>query len=141
MIIHDLIAVFFDKIISLSTLYVLPHHLADELLESDLGRPAELFPRFGWVAQKSFDFSRSEITWIDSDDNARLVSVNLCDHSNLIEACAFPADTYAKLFRSGIDEIAHTVLNACCDDEILGLVLLEHQPLHLDIIARVAPVA
>ena len=39
------------------------------------------------------------------------------------------------------DELAHAVLLAGGDDEVLGLLLLQHQPLHLDVVARMAPVA
>ena len=42
---------------------------------------------------------------------------------------------------ASVDELAHRVLLAGRDHVILGLVLLQHQPLRLDVVARVAPVA
>ncbi len=47
----------------------------------------------------------------------------------------------AKLFGGGIDKVAHAVLHAGGNDKILGLVLLQHQPLHFHVIPGVAPVA
>ena len=47
-----------------------------------------------------------------------------------------PTSSAAKLTNSRT-----RVLLAGGDHEVFGLVLLQHQPLHLDIVARVAPVA
>ena len=52
-----------------------------------------------------------------------------------------PADRHAELRGGRLDELAHAVLLAGGDHEVLGLVLLQHQPLRLDVVARVAPVA
>ena len=51
------------------------------------------------------------------------------------------ADPYAKLGCGPGDELPDRVLLPGGDDEVLGVVLLQHQPLHLDIVLRVAPVA
>jgi hypothetical protein len=64
-----------------------------------------------------------------------------CVVAFFIDPVAAPGDDYADLGRRGIDEIAHAVLHAGGDDEVFGLALLQHQPLHLDVIAGMAPVA
>ncbi len=48
---------------------------------------------------------------------------------------------HAKLCGCCIDEITYAILNTCGNYEIFRLILLQHQPLHLHIIAGVAPVA
>lgn len=62
------------------------------------------------------------------------------DDANFILAAAPPANFHIQ-FRSGnVHELANTVLPPSCDDVILGRILLQHQPLHFHIIARVSPV-
>ena len=47
----------------------------------------------------------------------------------------------AEFRGGGIDEVAHAVLHAGGDDEVFGLVLLQHEPLHFDVVPGVTPVA
>ena len=47
----------------------------------------------------------------------------------------------AGLFERRLDELAHLVRLAGGDDVVVGLVLLQHQPHRLDVVAGVAPVA
>jgi hypothetical protein len=42
---------------------------------------------------------------------------------------------------AALDELAHAVLHAGGDHEVFGVVLLQHQPLHFDVVAGMAPVA
>ena len=53
----------------------------------------------------------------------------------------FQRNGHAELLGGRIDEIAHAVLHAGGDDEVFRLVLLQHQPLHLDVILGMSPVA
>ena len=59
----------------------------------------------------------------------------------LVHAVALPAHVEAELRGDRVDELAHAVLHAGGDDVVLRPLLLQHQPLHLDVVARVAPVA
>ncbi len=52
-----------------------------------------------------------------------------------------PGEVEFEEFGAALDELADAVLLAGGDDEVLRLVLLEHEPLHLDVVAGVAPVA
>src|SRR5258706_134377 len=54
---------------------------------------------------------------------------------------ALPLDRDSRCPGRELHEIAHAVLLAGGDHEVLGLLLLQHQPLHLDVILGVAPVA
>ena len=63
------------------------------------------------------------------------------DRTDLVDAHTAPSDAHPKLFGRGIDEIAYAILNTCGDNEIFRLILLKHQPLHLDIIPSMTPVA
>ncbi len=52
-----------------------------------------------------------------------------------------PADFHAEFLGGSVDEVPHAVLHAGGDDEILGFVLLEHEPLHLNEVLGMSPVA
>ena len=52
-----------------------------------------------------------------------------------------PGEVHLEQGGAALDELADAVLLAGGDDEVLRLVLLEHHPLHLDVVAGVAPVA
>ena len=61
--------------------------------------------------------------------------------ANLIHTFTLEGNDNAKLQRRRkFDELAHAILYARRNHEIFGLVLLQHQPLHLDIIARMTPI-
>src|SRR5262249_25982440 len=79
---------------------------------------------------------RAEIVRVDCDDAAAILVV-----AALLFALALPGDAHAELPARGDDEFAHGVLLARGDHEVLGFALLQDQPLRLDVLARVAPVA
>src|SRR5688572_20830054 len=54
---------------------------------------------------------------------------------------ALPAHPHVQLCRGQFDEFANAVLLARGDHEIVRALLLEHEPLGLDKIARMAPIA
>jgi len=59
----------------------------------------------------------------------------------LVHALPFKAHRDAQCGCGPGDEFAHAVLHAGGDDKVLGLVLLQHHPLHAHIVLGVAPVA
>ena len=59
----------------------------------------------------------------------------------LVEARALPGEVEFEQLGAALDELAHAVLLAGGDDVVLRLLLLQHEPLHLDVVAGVAPVA
>lgn len=69
-----------------------------------------------------------------------LVRIDRLHGGSLIQAFALPFQAQAQFGRCGIDEISHRELTARGDDEIIGLFLLQHEPLHLHIVAGMAPV-
>ena len=54
---------------------------------------------------------------------------------------AVPAKLHAELGRRPIDERSHGILLASGNDVVFGLRLLEHEPLRVNVVPRVAPIA
>src|SRR5437899_5607592 len=128
-------AVLADEGITLCRLEVSRDHLLDKLVEAGAGRPAKLSLRFGRIAEEGFHLGGTEVAWIDSDDDVAVAIVGL-----LVEAASLPCEVQLKPRSAALDELAHAVLLPRGDDVILWLVLLEHEPLHLDVVAGVAPI-
>ena len=62
-------------------------------------------------------------------------------HADLIHPLALPFNLHSQFIRGRIDKVPDTALDARGDDEVLGRLLLQHQPLHLNIVPGVSPVA
>ena len=124
------------KPLALGFLEILAHHLAYQFRKADFRLPAQLFPCLPRVAEQTAHLGRTEVTRIDCHDEAPLLVV-----SAFVASSSFPAEMHPKLFCRGDDEFAHAVLLAGGDHEILGLFLLQHQPLRFHVLAGVAPVA
>src|SRR3954453_12155197 len=96
------------------------HHQLDELLEPHPGLPAQLLLRLAGVAQEVIYLRGPVVVRIDFD-----VLI-------WVEPLAGECDL-------------HGLPNAVClagrDDEVVGLIGLEHHPHRLDVVGRVAPVA
>jgi len=102
--------------------------------------------RLGRIAQQRLHFGRPEVARIDPHDHvarrqARLLAFHLVDHPHLVDAFALEAHRHAQFARGCLDELAHAVLLPGGDHEVFRRVLLQHHPLHLDVISRVTPVA
>src|SRR3990167_8450224 len=63
------------------------------------------------------------------------------EHSDFVYPLALPTDFHAELAGGGIDEVPHAVLAAGGNHEVFRRVLLEHEPLHFNVVFGVAPVA
>jgi hypothetical protein len=97
---------------------VLDHH-PDQLRKADPPLPAESIARLARVAAQLVHLCRPEISRIDLD----------------VAAPVEPGRREGEL-----DEIAHAVRLAGRNDVIIGLLLLQHQPHRLDIVAGKAPI-
>ena len=80
------------------------------------------------------------------ENNTPLVDFNeaaarLCVIAFFVDARAVPAQRNIDFLCGDVDELPHRMLLAGRDHEVLGLVLLQHAPLHLDVIACMAPIA
>src|SRR5687768_14099359 len=95
-------------------------HHADELLEADSGGPAEASAGLGSVATEVVDLGGSKVSWIDFD-------------------VVVPVEVGVS--EGDIEEIADAVGLAGRDYEIIGSVLLKHQPHGLDVVAGESPIA
>src|SRR6266446_4019440 len=130
-------SVSFDELVALRQFQILAHHLAHQLPKRCTRYPTQLQPGFRCVAEQCFDFGGTKIAWIDRDD--ALSGLNIV--ALFIEAVALPSDPDADFLGGKIDEVAHRMLLTCGNHEVLRFVLLQHQPLHLDIIPCMAPIA
>src|SRR5712692_10923726 len=129
-------AVLSRQLVALRLFQVLADHFGDQLRKTHLRSPPELLPRLARVAEQAFHFGRPEITGVNGDDAAAFLVM-----AALFPSFSLPADRDPELLRRRVRKIAHAVLLARSDHEILRPVLLQHQPLRLDVVARVAPVA
>jgi hypothetical protein len=111
-------------------------HLADELVEAGARSPAEFALCLACVAEQGFDLGGAEVARVYRDDDfAGLVD------GFFFDAGALPGEVEVEQFGTALNKLTHAVLLAGRDDVVLRLLLLQHEPLHLDVIAGVAPVA
>src|SRR5689334_2689047 len=133
---------------SLSTRFVevMRHHFIDQLIECSAWLPPQTVACFTWIAQQRRDFSGSEITAVDSDygvagrNSVRGITVDPRDHAHLGDALPSPLENNTEPCRGTLNELPHTMLFSGRDDEIARHLLLEHQPLHLDVVSRMSPI-
>jgi len=108
----------------------------------------------GRVAEEGVYLGRTEIAGVDADNDipwanapraaplgAGAVGIDRLDDPGLLYPLPFSAQADPQHLGCGLDEAAHRVLLPGSDDEILPLIELQHQPLRLDVVAGVAPVA
>ena len=95
------------------------HHL-DQLLEGHLRPPPELLRRFRRIGDEKVDFGRPEELRI-------LLHIVAIVEANVTER--------------GFAEIAHRARVPRADDVVVGVVLLEHSPHRVDVVAGIPPVA
>ncbi len=121
MIIESNIAMTLDEFIALRCLQVFAHHLGNKLFETDLGCPAQLGLRLARITQQGFHLCWAEMARVNRDDTLAGVVVAL-----FRDTLALPVDRYVQLPGRRVDKIAYTVLHTRGDNEILGLLLLQH---------------
>src|SRR6266496_2640363 len=96
------------------------HHHLDQALEGDLRLPAEHAQRLARIAVEVIDLGRPEVPRVDLDV---LLPVEIQRAERDVQALADAVGFSGR------------------DDVVVGLVMLEHHPHRLDIVAREAPVA
>ncbi len=128
---------------------IVRNHLNAHFLCGDFWHPAEFLFCFAGVSQQGFDFGGAEVAGIDADDGlGGWIPGQARDDifggedgvADFINALALPGDLHTQLGGGPFDELAHAVLHASGDDKVLGLVLLQHHPLHAHVVFGVAPV-
>src|SRR5712691_2596285 len=95
-------------------------HQADQLGESELGRPSQFLSRLRGVTLEEVDLRRTPKARVDDD---------------------VPLPVEARVPERQLDELLHRVGLARGDHVIVRVLLLEHEPHGLDVVAGVAPVA
>ncbi|RUS30879.1 hypothetical protein BC938DRAFT_478823 [Jimgerdemannia flammicorona] len=111
-------------------------HLSDKLVKRDLLLPAKLGLSLGRVAEQEVDLSGAEILLVDTDTDFARLSVL----AHLVHTLALPDDLATRYGKRLLYEGPHRVRLSRRQHEVLRLVLLEHQPHPLDVVARMAPV-
>ena len=120
-------------------LEVLLDHLADQFLEGGAELPSDLLLGLGGIAEEKFDLSGAEVLGIDFNQDAILIvgiNTNLVDGAGL----ALPLDGSANNGECTLDELANGVGLSGGQDVVIGLLLLEHAPHTLNVVAGMAPI-
>merc|ERR1719199_537081 len=112
-------------------------HLADQFLEGGAELPSDLLLGLGGIAEEKFDLSGAEVLGIDFNQDAILIvgiNTNLVDGAGL----ALPLDGSANNGECTLDELANGVGLSGGQDVVIGLLLLEHAPHTLNVVAATA---
>ena len=122
-------------------------HFGDEFFESGFRAPAELIESLGRIAEQGFDFGGPEIARVDFNDRLAGLQFDIlvagddfADGTGFADSLTLPRDFDAEFVGGGIDEVAHRFLATGSNDEVVGFFLLQHQPLHFDVVAGMTPV-
>src|SRR6266496_3679180 len=113
------------------------HHLAHQFAECGAVVPSEDLVGLCGVAQQTRHLGRPEVSRVHPDDGRAGRGVE----RHLVDARPAPLDAPADMAERALDEFADRMRFAGRQHKVVGLVLLEHQPHALDIVARMAPVA
>ena len=118
---------------------ILLHHFSHKLREGGGKLPSNLLLGLGGVTEEKVNLGGTEVLGIDSNQDPVLVvgvNTNFIDGSGL----ALPLDGGTNNGKGALDELTNGVGLSGCQDVIIGLILLEHAPHTLDVIAGVAPI-
>src|SRR5258706_388554 len=124
-------------------------HLFHQIGKLHLWFPLKLGPCLARIAKQGVHLGGTKIARVDPDqglvDGRRAALGSWAGYAlgdgRFLRALAFPAQFDSHLARGRRRELADAVLLARSDDEVFRLLLLQHQPLHFDIVLCVAPVA
>ena len=112
-------------------------HDADKVFERGLGGiPSQLLTGFGGVAPEVDHVGRTVEVGADFDQDTPCRLVNAL----LVDALTAEFEFDADMAEGMVAEITDAVLHARGDDEVVGALLLQHEPHALDIILGIAPV-
>jgi hypothetical protein len=139
----------FAQVVFSGLFQIFADHFSDHVFECDLRGPAELFLCFGRVAQQGFHFCGAKVSGISGNNGlaggwvpgigCRVSGAG--EYGFFVYARTFPFNFYSQCPGRNIHKIPHRMLSARGNDKVFRLVLLEHEPLHLDIVFGMAPVA
>ena len=142
-----MVAVGLEQRVAAGDVEIVCDHLGAHFLDGDFGDPAEFFLRLGGIAEEGFHFGGAVVSGIDADDDVTHghgrgeVVIHCGDGGDFLFALAGESELDTGLAGGHADEFAHGNLLAGGDDEIVRSFLLEHHPLHTDIVLGMAPVA
>mmetsp|Transcript_35635 Transcript_35635/g.55613 ORF Transcript_35635/g.55613 Transcript_35635/m.55613 type:complete len:228 (-) Transcript_35635:599-1282(-) len=113
------------------------NHVCDQLIQSNLGLPSQQFLSLGGVRLQKVDFGGAVISGINPDDDL----AGLLVLTDLLVSLSFPNQLNSLLGKSQHHKLSHGILNSCTDNEIIWLILLQHQPHGLNIFLSMSPIS
>src|SRR6266567_786986 len=122
------------------------NHFSTHFLSSDFRNPTELCFSFARIAQQGFNLGWAEVTWIYAYQNIAcfyrrgLSAFNGDNCSNFVYAMTLELKRYPQFCRCPDDKLPHRILDTGGNNEVFRLILLQHQPLHLNVILCMPPV-
>ena len=121
---------------TLGRLQIMAGHFADEFFKAGCWFPTETGFCLRRVPQQVFHFGWSEISGVDSDNLSAVII-----YTDLFNTLAMPLDFHVEFLSCKLNELPDRMLLAGCDDEIISFVLLQHHPLHFNIVPCMPPIA
>ena len=110
------------------------------LVGGNFGHPAKLLLGLSGVAQQGVDLGGAKVPRVDAHcglpglQGGGLAARDLFHHGNLMDAPPFKPQRNAQRLGAPVYKLPHTKLLAGGDYKVLGLVLLQHKPLHAHIV-------
>ena len=120
-------------------LEVLLNHLLYQVVKRGAELPSDLLLGLGWVTEEKLNLSGSEVAGVNLHKLAALIggiNSDLIDGSGL----ASPLDGGADNLEGLLDKFTDGVGLSSGEDVVIRLILLEHAPHALDVVAGVAPI-
>src|SRR4029079_18742213 len=126
---------------------ILGDHFGAKLSSGGLRRPSQRLARSRGVAEQGFNLCRAEVARVDPNDFVAWFQAGLdapahgIDDADFFDAAAGEAKGDAEVLGRTDQELPDGILLPGGDDEVARLFLLQHQPLHADIVPRMTPIA
>mmetsp|Transcript_14834 Transcript_14834/g.30585 ORF Transcript_14834/g.30585 Transcript_14834/m.30585 type:complete len:350 (-) Transcript_14834:231-1280(-) len=115
------------------------NHLLDQVREGSAGDPSQLVLGLGGVSQQEIDFSGTEVTGVNLDQDTRFIggiNTNFFDGSG----GSLPFNLSVDHGKGSLDEFTDSVGFSRGQYVIIGFVLLKHSPHTFNIITGVSPI-
>src|SRR5215469_6715546 len=132
----DLIAVFLYKRVALGQGKIRVNHLTHQCVEGNLRLPPQFVANLTRVTEEGVDLRGPEIARVHPHEGAPGLAIE----THLFLGVATPCYIHTQKLTRQSDEVAHGMLLARGHHVILGLGLLQHQPLRTYVVARMTPV-
>ncbi len=130
----------------LRSFQIVGNHFRNHLSQRDFRLPAQFFVCLCRIAQQRFHFRRTEIAWVDGDHHIPrfhpwcIMPSHRNHNAFFIHALTFKTQLNTELGSGHFHKLTDGILHASGDHEIFRLFLLQHHPLHPDVVFGMSPV-